>query len=165
MADRITLSSEAQTFAISPKTSVANGVIAAIRVQDVAKQKWFNWDVGAGWDEVPVVSPGKNNLYIAFWVVNEGETGEITLSINDDRGLIAWKTDTIEAGVGIGVECTIDMPSGKYLVEIKAVPGGTRGFTIGSTEILGLSLTQVALLGVTAVSTVIGVVALSRSRR
>lgn len=151
--DKITIKSGTLGFTISPTVGAgaANGKISGIRVQDIAKGKWFNYDEGE-WDEEPIVAPGKDNLYIAFWVVNEGETGNLTLTVEDNGGVLANKTVECSAGEGLGVEWTGDMPSWSYVITLGVVPNDIKKFTIKSTGwVLPIPWWQVGLIILAAV--------------
>lgn len=119
----VSLKSATYSFIISPLLGVTSGIITGIRVQDVALSKWFNWSTGA-WDVAPIVTPGAGKLYIAFWAVNQGLAGNLTLTIKDDTGAILV-TKTASApygGAGVGIEWTGDMPSRSYAITLTVTP-------------------------------------------
>lgn len=98
-----------------------SGAITAIRVQDIERQIWYNWDNGV-WDSPPSVSVGSGNLYIAYWLVNEGSNiASVTLYIEDDTGtILAEKNIGLYPGEGGGIEASnLDMPSRNYGITIK----------------------------------------------
>ena len=122
--------SDAMLFSINP-LAPANGKIYAIRVQDIARQIWFNWDRGVGWtrDTTPIteadiyVTVGIDTLYIAAYAVNEGGGGDLTLQMKADTETIAQKTEYVASGAGLGVETgTIPMPNRTYDVWIGVAP-------------------------------------------
>jgi len=107
---------------------VAAGQINAIRVQDIATGKWFNWD-NRGWDTVPIVTPGAGKLYIAFWATNYSDAGYLTLSVIDDTGaVLATKTVWAEPwygdiNKGVGIEApNLTMPGRNYGITLKVTP-------------------------------------------
>ena len=108
-------------FSISP-LALPSGKIIAIRVQDIARQLWFNYDNGV-WDNAPKVTVGAN-LYIAAYATNIGGAGLMQLLIKDDVGsFLATKQETVVAGGTLGVETgTINMPNRSYGVLILVEP-------------------------------------------
>lgn len=141
--------SSSLTVVVAP-AALSLGKITAIRVQDVKEDNWFNYDEGK-WDVEPVVTPGAGNLYIAFWVINEGETGDLALYIKDDEGVLATKIFLVPAGEGLGVEWTGDMPNKSYSIIIVVDPGDSMRFTVNPTGwLLPIPLWQIALLGIGA---------------
>jgi hypothetical protein len=113
------------TLPFNSTGGIVNAKITAIRVQDIARQKWYNWDNGS-WDAngAPVVNPGSNNLYIAVYAQNKGTaSGNVTLVMTDENHIqLAIKTDTLTVGGSIGIEWTGTMPSVMYQVGIGASP-------------------------------------------
>ena len=110
-------------FNISPLAG-ANGMIVAIRVQDLARDNvWFNYDNGV-WDQLPEVTVGLGNLYIAASVVNIGGTGDLILRIIDDQGnLLLQKGDTVVGGDSMGGETLPQpMPNRQYGIQILVDP-------------------------------------------
>jgi hypothetical protein len=109
------------------------GRVTAIRVLDIARQLWFYWDLG-NWDAAgsPIVQPGANNLYIAFWVVNEPvyingqiHTDLLTLKIVDATdNVLASKSVYVSSaqGQGGGIEWTGNMPSASYGITLSVTP-------------------------------------------
>lgn len=121
--------SETKTFTIATTLGATSGKIGAIRVQDIARGIWFGWDLATGtWDKTPSCTPG-NNLYIAFWAINEGADGNLRLRIIDDTGKVLadktvwavyWGGDITK---GVGVETgTINMPSRNYGITLEVTP-------------------------------------------
>ena len=112
------------------------GRIWAIRVQDIARQIWFNWaaNQGATWDATgpPIIQPGANNLYIAFWVINEPvyingqiHTDLLTLKIVDAAGsVLASKSVYVSSAQdqGGGIEWTGNMPYTSYGITLSVTP-------------------------------------------
>jgi len=108
------------------------GVITAIRVQDISRQVWFNWDKGVGWTpKPPEITPGTGNLYVACWVTNDGATGNITITIKDDQEtILGSKTENVAAGEGVGIEYTGAMPNRSYSITLIPNPGSPLTFSI-----------------------------------
>lgn len=103
----------------------AVGSINAIRIQDIPRNLWFSWDKGVGWSPgTPVITPGTNTLYIAFWAINGGAAGNLTLTTKDDTGaLLATKTAYAASGGGVGsAEWTGNMPSRSYGITLGVTP-------------------------------------------
>jgi hypothetical protein len=109
------------------------GTITAIRVHDVSRNIWYNWDKDypqAGfpaWYIIlsdgsrvlanPAVLPGANNLYIAFYVRNDGIAGAITAKLTTNTSqVLASATQTLSYGAGFGLEWTGDAPLIQVLV-------------------------------------------------
>jgi len=131
---QVTIKSESKGFTISPYT-VTSGKILAIRVQDIVRGIWYNWDASTGaWDKTPIsVYVGSKTLYIAAAAVNVGNAaGSLTLTITDDTGkTLASKTQTVQPWNGsytapndyIGVETgSIDMPNRSYGITVSVTP-------------------------------------------
>lgn len=99
--------------------------IAAIRVQDIARGKWYNWDNGS-WDSSgePVITPGSSNLYVAFAAFNPfSGTFATTLTIQDASGNIKNQVVVnIPARSYGGIEWTGRMPSSPYGLTLIALP-------------------------------------------
>lgn len=107
------------------------GKIIGIRVQDIQRQLWFNWDEGK-WDTEPSCTPGINNLYVAVWAENVGEGGDLLLTlVDDEEKVLASKTEHVEPAadhlVGIGIEWTGTMPDGNYGLTCTVDPGALKG--------------------------------------
>jgi hypothetical protein len=129
----ISVQSDSQSFSISPYTYVS-GRLIAIRVQDVARGIWFNWNGSTRtWDNSPNVTVGSGTLYIAAAAVNAGNAaGNVTLTITDDAGAtLATKTITVQPWNGsytspndyVGVETgSINMPNRQYGVTVSTTP-------------------------------------------
>lgn len=104
----------ADTITFTIKTlGIRNGKLTAVRVQDVAQQKWYNYDNGV-WDNPNIaITPGAGNLYIAAYVQNIGNgAGQITLIINvSGADLYIRKNETVQPGGSFGAEGTWDMPN------------------------------------------------------
>lgn len=94
-----------------------DGNIIAVRVHDVIRALWFSWDNGA-WDAngQPSVTPGANNLYIAFYAVNNGSVaGTLTLQLRDGSGnVLAQTSQSAAPGAGAQLEWTGNMPSSNF---------------------------------------------------
>ncbi len=117
--------SDAMAFSISPfVVAVPSGIITGIRVHDNARNLDFDWDIGVGWrPSEPEIAVGIDTLYIAFYTVNEGDGGELTLQMRANGETIAQKTAFAGAGVGIGLESgTIPMPDRVYDIWIAVAP-------------------------------------------
>jgi len=105
---------------------VAIGKITAIRVQDIATGIWYNWDNGS-WSTLPICTPGAGNLYVAFWIVNVGDTYDwIDLYLRKGgpgtgEELIA-KRVWLNPGAGGGVEWTGDMPTSELNLTCETYP-------------------------------------------
>lgn len=117
--------SETRTFTITPPAAATFGVISAIRVQDIATGEWYNWDApGPFTPSLPIVTVGSGTLYIAFWVINQGDTGDLTLTIKDDDGnVLETKTVSCARGAGVGLEAPdLDMPNRPYGITVTVTP-------------------------------------------
>ena len=101
-----------------PSTS---GKIVAIRVQDISRQLWFNWDYGV-WDTLPSCVPGAGNLYIAFYAENEGSPGNLTLYLSDNAGILNQKVGYADLAGAVGLEWTGNMPTTTYAVSCQVTP-------------------------------------------
>jgi len=121
----ISIKSETYSFTVAPLLGATAGIISAIRVQDVKLDKWFNWDrPGPFSPSAPIITPGAGNLYIAFWAVNQGLAGNLTLTIKDDTGtVLATKTASAPyGGAGVGIEWTGEMPGRNYGITLTVTP-------------------------------------------
>jgi hypothetical protein len=100
------------------------GIVQAIRVQDIPRNKWYNWDRPGPWSpSEPEITPGSGTLYIAFYALNNGVAGNLTLTITDDTGAtLATKTAYAASGSGVGIEWTGDMPYKDYGISLKVTP-------------------------------------------
>lgn len=106
--------------------------VIAIRVQDIARQLWFNWDSG-NWDSYPSCMPGNNNLYVAFWIIIEPvypiHTEYVTLELiaTDTGTVLASKSLWVssELGQGAGLEWTGNMPTSPYRITCSVAPPPT----------------------------------------
>lgn len=118
---KLLFGSATKSFSVNPYAATS-GKIVAIRVQDIARGKWYNYDNGS-WDEQPMCTPG-NNLYIAFYAQNEGSPGNLTLAIKGNGSLLFYpKTEHVDTGGTVGVESgTIEMPNSPYNIECKVTP-------------------------------------------
>lgn len=118
-----------------------NGNINYIIVQDVARHIWYTWD-GSTWSnaggggnnapvgEAPRVTPGAGYLYVAFNVVNQGDAGNIVLTISDSSSMLNSSTVPVPAGGNGGVEWTGLMPATAYNITLTATPGNSQTITI-----------------------------------
>ena len=99
------------------------GKIVAIRVQDLARNLWFNYDNGV-WDKTPECTPGAGNLYIAAYANNTGGSGTMTMLIRDEfMAILGSKQETVVAGGTIGVESGArNMLSRAYGITIDVMP-------------------------------------------
>lgn len=124
---------------VAVAAGVPFAIITAIKVQDVARQVWYNWgnQVSRGWDTsdwtgpqgqknlkgAPSCVPGAGNLYIAFYAENQGSAILFTLEIVDDTGKILMeKYGSAGYLEGIGAEVTVDMPARSYGIKLTVVP-------------------------------------------
>lgn len=117
--------SDSVSFTISPAT-VTTGKITAIRIQDIARQIWFNWnDPARTWDATPSVMPGTNNLYVALYATNMGggNAGNMTLTLKTSTGsTLATKTQSVAAGASFGLEYTGTMPNSSLALSASVTP-------------------------------------------
>lgn len=117
--------SETMSFSVSPYT-FTEGIIQAIRVQDIPRGIWFNWDRPGPWSpSEPEVTVGSGTLYIAFYAVNTGNVrGTLTLKIADDTGaVLASKSEAVDPGAGVGIEAPgLDMPNRAYGITLSVTP-------------------------------------------
>jgi hypothetical protein len=118
--------SERVNFSISPKSvALPNGVVEAIRVQDIERNLWFEYNRGTGWSAQPEVTVGAGKLYIAAYYVNAGGAGMLHASIYDAETatMVFYKEEYIESGAGFGLETgTIDMPNKVYTIVVDVAP-------------------------------------------
>jgi len=119
------LADDSFTFTITP-IGTQNGKITAIRVQDLARGLWFNWDdPPRSWDAAPSCTAGAGKLYVSFYATNVGNvSGNITLSLIETVGgrVLATVVAYAAPGGGVGLEWTGDMPAGNYDLTCQAVP-------------------------------------------
>ena len=118
-------------FSITP-VGGTTGKITAIRVQDIQRGIWFNWDNGAWSTPTPSCAPGAGVLYIAFGAINNGAvSGNITLTLQKmelgptgEQFITILKQVTAYAapGVLVGLEWTGDMPPNPIFVTCYAEP-------------------------------------------
>ena len=116
--------SETMSVTIS-RYAPAFGVMLAVRVQDIPRGIWHNWDRDVGWDRTPiVVTPGTGTLYIAAAARQDGSDGYLTLTITDDIGnTLVTKTEWVATGSWVGVETgSINMPNRDYVITISVTP-------------------------------------------
>ncbi len=97
--------------------------IYAIRVQDVRRGIWYNYDNGV-WDREPCVSSGVNNLYVAFVVYNPGDLAHVRLMlVNGHDGTVIKQQDaTVYHNGAAGLEWTGTMPSTSFLLTCYVYP-------------------------------------------
>jgi hypothetical protein len=104
---------------------VAVGRVEAIRVQDVERGIWFNWDYISLWDQLPSCDGG-NPVYVAFWVVNTDlpNPGTLTLQlVNVDTGqVLASKSEYVPDANGVGIEWNGTMPPKAFNLRCKVTP-------------------------------------------
>lgn len=108
------------TFAVTRTGGIANAKVTAIRVQDIERQIWFNWD--SAWDVLPRCNPGSNKLYVAVWAINQGTVdGNITLQLvnTTDGTVLVTKTELVAVGNGLGIEWTGAMPTVNFNLTCK----------------------------------------------
>lgn len=113
------------SFTITP-IGTQNGKITGIRVQDLARHIWFNWnDPPRSWDSAPSCTAGVGKLYVAFYATNVGNMpGNLTLSLIETLSGRVLGTVVAHAspGEGVGIEWTGDMPAGNYDLTCQATP-------------------------------------------
>ena len=108
------------------------GKITAVRVQDIQRDIWFNWDNGIWSTPTPSCAPGAGALYISFGAVNTGAvSGNITLTLKKmELGPTGEQYETILAQVTayaapgglVGLEWTGDMPPNPIFITCYAEP-------------------------------------------
>ena len=115
--------------------------ITAIRVQDTVRNVWYSWDKNAtypngSWDnaggtgnnapvgQTPLITPGSQNLSIAFNAVNNGSVaGNLTLTIKDGAGNVLFNNVIYtQPGASAGVQVTVNMPSTPYSITVSVTP-------------------------------------------
>jgi len=113
------------TFTITP-VGAANGKITAIRVQDLVRGLWFNWDdPPRAWDSPPSCTAGVGTLYVAFYATNVGNVSDnITVRLIETLTgvVLAERTFWLGPGDSNGLEWTGNMPDGEYQLTCMAVP-------------------------------------------
>ena len=116
--------SESVTFNISPAiTALPDGIVEAIRVQDIDKNVFFEYNRATGWTSPPEVTVGTGTLYIAAYYYNLGGPGKLFMGINDDVGNLVFKEEYVEYGGYVGIETgTIDMPNRVYGIDVDVSP-------------------------------------------
>jgi hypothetical protein len=115
--------SDLLAFSINPAIVSPNGYILAIRVQDIARQKWFEYNRDTGWSESPEVTVGTGTLYIAAYAKNLGGNGNLRLIINDSSKVLVDKSDYVVSGGNFGAETgTINMPDTTYNISVSVTP-------------------------------------------
>jgi len=122
--------------------SFATSTITAIRIQDVARDLWFSWDknsqypngywnnAGGGGNnappgQTPSITPGNNNLYVAFYAVNGYGYGvNMALYIYDaNYNTLASNINVLtSAGHGVELEWTGNMPVNPYQIILYSLP-------------------------------------------
>lgn len=116
--------SDAVTVTVDP-AAPTSGKISAIRIQDIARQMWFEYNNGV-WDSPPAVLPGTENLYIGMAAVNEGADGELTVEIKTAGYSRGTKTEHVISGNMLGLEANgglpMGMPSSPLVVECTVIP-------------------------------------------
>lgn len=103
------------------------GQVTAIRVQDVARQIWFNWDIANGWtggDGSGLIKCQIGGaLYVASYAINNGGDGNLSIQLRNavNAQIIVTKTENVLAGGSIGIEWNGVMPASSDLSFIAAV--------------------------------------------
>ena len=125
-----------------PKNFASITQITAIRIQDVARNVWYSWDKNSQypngyWDnaggtgsnapvgQAPIITPGPNNLYVAFYATNNYHSAvNITLIVYDGNFNILAEQIQIytAAGAGASIQYTGTMPTGPYTVILYSEP-------------------------------------------
>ena len=104
--------------------------LLAVRVQDVDRQIWYEWNSGAwtmGSGQLPKCKNG-GRLYIAAWFVNKGSAGTLTatiktVTVNYVETEIGRASATVATEQGIGVEANMVMPSsGDVTIKVECKP-------------------------------------------
>ena len=103
-----------------PTGGATSPKITALRIQDVTRGIWFNWDNGVvtGGDGGANFSCTKGGqCYIAAYIKNEGAAGTIGLHIvNSDSGVsLKDKVEVVAAGGTMGIEYTGTFPQLPYV--------------------------------------------------
>ena len=122
--------------------SLASSTITALRIQDIARDVWYSWDKNSTypngyWDnsggggknapvgQTPMVTPGTNTLYIAFFAVN-GYSYQVnmTLYIYDANYNILASTVNFPTNPNVAaeVEWTGNMPTTPYEIILYSQP-------------------------------------------
>lgn len=113
------------SIGVTAAQGIAFGKIKAVRVQDIARQKWFNWDNGV-WDQSPSCLPGDGNLYVAVYAENIMQSGNLHLQlfevVSGVGKLLKEKTEYVGTGAGLGIEWTGNMPAYTYDLKALVVP-------------------------------------------
>ncbi|GAI50916.1 unnamed protein product, partial [marine sediment metagenome] len=120
--------SETVAFSISPIV-LAEGIVEAIRVQDIKREIWYDYDRITGWTRggYPVTSievAVGDNLYIAAYAKNLGDTAELHLLIKNDQMMaLLDKREVVATGGTFGGETgTINMPDRAYGITVSVTP-------------------------------------------
>jgi len=103
---------------------MVNGRVFAIRVQDVNRQLWFNWDYPNAWDANGPPSCRKGApIYVAVYVENTGADGGIVVSlVNADSGVeLNSKGDWVLQNGTIGLEWNGIMPNIDFRIRCLAI--------------------------------------------
>ena len=76
--------------------------ITAIRVQDIMRSKWFNWNNGV-WDSEPEITAW-GGVYVSFWAVSDlTYVSNPTLQIYHEGELYEQRKE-VQPGAGVGFE-------------------------------------------------------------
>ena len=106
------------------------GRVTAVRVQDILRQLWFNWDLGVWRTPLPSCTVGANALYVSFWIIVEPiypiRTEYMTLQLIDNStgSVFASKSLWVSSaeGQGAGLEWTGNMPPSNYTLRCSVTP-------------------------------------------
>ena len=97
----------------------------AIRVQDLNRGIWFNWDYITRWDQSPSCNGGAP-VYVAFWATNIDLQGPGTLTlrlVNVGTGqVLASKSQYVVGGEGVGIEWNGTMPPANFTLRCEVTP-------------------------------------------
>ena len=75
--------------------------ITAIRVQDIMRNKWFNWNNGS-WDSQPEITSW-GGVYVAFWAESDlNYISNPTLQIYHEGERYEMRKE-VQPGAGVGI--------------------------------------------------------------
>lgn len=108
------------------------GRITGIRVQDIQRQIWYNWDdperrwytlsgSTKTYVDIIICNPGANSLYVGFWVVASGSAVLYHFTLANGANLLVDNWFTLSNGQTHGEEWTGTMPALKEFNLVCAV--------------------------------------------